>query len=219
MGNKGNCPTPPPRIPSWFLSYRGSITLLTAFFIFLITLSSSEPESFERMQVSAFGGGGGTLAAGVASRSFATDSLTLRYRPGSDRMTMRGDEVAPMDVDPVPEALAKGLQALETLDDLASAERVSVIASLQLLRDDSDNLTEFARQQMRMLAIQLRGLPLEVELQVGNRKDLAFSVLLARYALETQGIPSGSISVSLAGSGAVPADVLRMTLTRTTSEQ
>ncbi len=219
MGSKCNCPVPPPPIPSWFLTYTDSITLLMTFFILLMTFSSDEPESFERMQVSAFGGGGGTGAAGVASASVEKDSLSLRYRPGSGRVTMRGDEAAPMDVDPVHEALAKGLQSLDTLDELASAERVSVNSSLQLLRDDSDNLTEFARQQMRMLAIQLRGLPLEVELQVGNTKDIAFSVLLARYALETQGIPPGRISVSVANSGALPAGTLRMTLTRTTSEQ
>ena len=213
------CPPQPAEVPKWFMTYSDVITLLMTFFILLLTFASSEPESFERMQVAVFGGGGSTGFAGDPPKTKEADSLAVRYRPNSARMTARGSETAPMETDPVTESVAKGLKALEKMDELASAERVSTNSSLQMLRDSNGIMTPHAQQLLRMLAVQLRGLPLTVEFQVSGKADIDFAVQLARYIMETQQVPPGRILVSVAGAGVVPNDSMKMVLTRTDSPE
>ena len=120
-----------------------------------------------------------------------------------------------MEIDPVTESVAKGLKSLETLDDLASAERVSTLSAFQMLRDNNGILTPHAQQLLRMLAVQLRSLPLEVEFQVAQNEEADFAVQMARYIMETQQVPPGRISVSVGGLGALPDGNMKMILTRT----
>ncbi|MCA9033776.1 MAG: hypothetical protein KDA91_01540 [Planctomycetaceae bacterium] len=215
MGKKCSCPPQPAEVPKWFMTYSDVITLLMTFFILLLTFASSEPESFERMQVAVFGGGGATGFAGDPPNTKESDTLVVRYRPNSARMTQRGAEAAPMETDPVTESVAKGLEALAQHDELVSAERVSTNASLQLLRDSSGLLTAHAQQLLRMLAVQLRGLPMTVEFRVSEKRDVDFAVQMARYIMETQQVPHGRILVSVGGEGAVPKGNMKMVLTRT----
>jgi hypothetical protein len=73
-------------------------------------------------------------------------------------------------------------------------------------------------QQLRMLAVQLRTLQLEVEFQAGHTRDADFCVSLARFMMETQQIPPGRISVSQLGENAIPPDSIRIMLTRTKTQ-
>ncbi len=212
---KCRCPPQPAGVPAWFMTYSDVITLLMTFFILLLTFASSEPEKFERMQVAVFGGGGASGVAGEAAKSVERDSITLRYRPTSARMTQRGSEMAPMDEEPANEAIARGLKSLDSLDELDSAERVSLEASLELLRNSDGTLTAYAEQQLRMIGIQLRSMPLEVELQAANPADAAFCIEMARFVLETQQIPPGRFSVSVAENGGPAANSIRILMTRT----
>lgn len=216
-GKKCRCPPQPAGIPSWFMTYSDVITLLMTFFILLLTFASSEPESFERMQVAVFGGGGSSGVAGKVPKATENDSLTVRYRPNSARMTKRGSEVAPMEIDPVMEALSRGLKSLEKLDELDSAERVSMVSSLEILRNTDGSITDFGIQQLRMIANQLRSMPLEVELRAASAEDAAFCVEMARFVLETQQVPPGRISVSVAGMGALPDNSIGIMMTRSQS--
>ena len=212
---KCKCPPQPAEVPKWFMTYSDVITLLMTFFILLLTFASNEPESFERMQVAVFGGGGASGFAGDPPTSKETDSLTVRYRPNSARLTSRGSETAPMEVDTITESVAKGLKSLEKTDELASAERVSTNTSLQMLRDSQGVITPHAQQLLRMLAVQLRGLPLTVEFQVSGKADIDFAVQLARYMMETQQVPPGRILVSVAGGESIEQGYMKMLLTRT----
>ena len=64
MGREKKPPDKPDDIPAWFMTYSDVITLLMTFFILLMTFATNEPERFERMQVSMFGGSGATGLAG-----------------------------------------------------------------------------------------------------------------------------------------------------------
>ena len=103
----------PPRedIPAWFLTYSDVITLLMTFFILLLTFATTEPESFERIQSSMFGGGGGSGFAGKQGEHFQ-DAIISRIRPRSARMTQRGSESPPIDTETTTESLGKGLKSM-----------------------------------------------------------------------------------------------------------
>jgi chemotaxis protein MotB len=214
MGKKCRCPPQPAEVPTWFMTYSDVITLLMTFFILLLTFATNEPESFERMQTAVFGGGGATGVAGDTENAVDQDAMVVRFRPNTGRMTNRGSEMPPMDSDPVKKSIRKGLKSLETLEDLASAERVSMVLPLRLIRDHQGLPTDLCVQQLRMLAVQLRSMQLEVEFQAVEPADSDFCVSLARFMLETQRIPPGRVSVSRAGPGAVPSGSIRILLTR-----
>jgi chemotaxis protein MotB len=197
------------------MTYSDVITLLMTFFILLLTFATNEPESFERMQIAVFGGSGATGVAGDTENAVDQDSVVVRYRPNSSRMANRGSEMPPMESDPVKESLAKGLKSLDTLDDLATAERVSMVLPLKLIRDNQGLPTDLGMQQLRMLAVQMRSLQLDVEFMAGKSSDAEFCVSLARLMLETQRIPPGRVSVSQSDTNTVAPDSIRIMLSRT----
>ncbi|MCA9059274.1 MAG: hypothetical protein KDA85_12280 [Planctomycetaceae bacterium] len=215
MGDKCHCPTPPVEIPKWFMTYSDVITLLMTFFILLLTFATNEPENFERMQVAVFGGGGATGVAGEMPMSMDQDSTVLRFRPQYARLTSRGSEMPPMESDPVLQSVAKGLKALNKPDELAGSERVSMLLSLSMLRGENGTPTSFALQQLRMMAIQMRHLPLKVEFQVSSQDDTMFCVQMGQFMLQALNIPLGRVSISLGSTDQVPEGSLRVMMTRT----
>lgn len=218
MARKCKCPPEPAQVPAWFMTYSDVITLLMTFFILLLTFATNEPEHFERMQTAIFGGGGATGMAGKNPNAIDQDALVVRYRPKSARKTQRGSEMPPSDTDPVNEALSRGLESLQTLHELATAERFSITLPLNLIRDDDGRPTDFGLQQLRMLGVQLRSLPLEVEFQSGVPSDIEFSVALSRFLLETQKIPPGRVSVSQIDPNSLPRGSIRLLISREISE-
>jgi len=200
------------------MTYSDVITLLMTFFILLLTFATNEPESFERMQTAVFGGGGATGLAGETENTVDEDAMVVRFRPNTGRMTDRGSEMPPLEADPVTQSLDKGLKSLETLDDLASAKRVSMVLPLSLIRDNEGFPTDLCVQQLRMLSVQLRSLKLEAEFQAMRQADAEFCVSLARLMLETQRIPPGRVSVSRVGAGNFPADHIRIVLIHTAAQ-
>ena len=112
MGKEKPLPPPADDIPAWFMTYSDVITLLMTFFILLLTFATSEPESFERMQMTVFGGGGATGIAGETDTPLDKDAIVARFRPKSSRVTVRGSETPPRDREPVSTSLAKGLEGL-----------------------------------------------------------------------------------------------------------
>lgn len=214
MGSgKCRCPPPPMEIPKWFMTYSDVITLLMTFFILLLTFASSEPENFAQMQIATFGGSGGSGIAGAKPTSQDKDSLTVRYRPSAARRTARGSESAPLDITPIGESASKGLDALENPDQLMSAERVSTETRMDGLRDSDGKLNSRGVQQLRLMAIQMKSLGLNAEMQVSNSEDISFAVGMARYLQDELKVPLGQISVSV-GTTSANSSTLKTTLTR-----
>ena len=214
---KCRCPPAPMEIPKWFVTYSDVITLLMTFFILLLTFASSEPENFEMMQVATFGGSGGSGLAGSKPKGLEKNSLTVRYRPSSARRTPRGAETAPLEIIPIAESASKGLDALENPDELISSERISTESLIEGLRDENGQLTSRAVQQLRLIAVQMKTLPLCAELQVSETSDIGFAVGMARYMQDELKVPIGRLSVSVGKSSRTGA-TLKMTLTRSKEE-
>ena len=107
-------PEPKEDIPKWFMTYSDVITLLMTFFILLLTFSTNEPEMFEKMQISLFGGGGASGHAGPRAEGADKDAWVVRIRPPASRYAMYGSETPPMLADPSKQAINKGIEVLDS---------------------------------------------------------------------------------------------------------
>ena len=80
---------PPPdtsgEVPTWFMTYSDVVTLLMTFFILLLTFASSDPEHFEKVQISLSGEGGSTGFADPMLKETKRDSFAARIRPKASR--------------------------------------------------------------------------------------------------------------------------------------
>lgn len=194
------------------MTYSDVITLLMTFFILLLTFANSEPENFEKMQVATFGSAGSGGLAGSKSTGLDKDAMNVRYRPGTARRTPRGSEMTPTEPTPIGESASKGLESLENPEELASAERVSTTSLVETLRDENGQMTPQAVQQLRLIAIQMKSLPLSAEFQVSDPANIDFAVGMARYMQDELKVPSGRLSVS-AGESTI-GKTMKITMTR-----
>ncbi len=184
-------------IPRWFVTYSDVITLLMTFFILLLTFSSSEPEGFELMQESLFGSGGSASNVGVKVKEAEKETLVVRLKPPSSRMTSRGSEIPPMYTDPVTEAATKGLSALEENNDLANFERFSLDVSIHLFTTSKGEPTEVALHQLSLLANQMKRLPLELTMSVDSPEYLGNVAQLAELLTSRFKVPPGRIGIAV----------------------
>jgi len=84
-----------PGIPTWFLTYADTVTLLMTFFVMLMSFSTLSEEKFEKVK--------GSLMAHlgmVGQRRMSKDSLLLRRMLASSRMFVEGYENPP-EYDPI----------------------------------------------------------------------------------------------------------------------
>lgn len=183
-------------VPVWFMTYSDVITLLMTFFILLLTFATNEPERFERMQMTMFGGGGGTGIAGKADSPLDKDAIVSRYRPKSSRVTIRGSETPPKNTEHVSESLAKGLEGLSDHQfDPNTSYEINMTIN-QLVRDGK--ILSVGQQRMRMLAIQLSQGSSTAVMGVSNSQALPDAILLVE-TLYGLGVPPGKLAVSVNG--------------------
>lgn len=204
---------PPPEIPSWFMTFSDVITLLMTFFILLLTFATNEPEAFERMQVSLFGGTGSTGIAGESDTTVNRDAVLMRERPRAGRITDGGSEMPPTFTDPAYESFANGISGLEEHEDRVLSTTHSLTISTLLLVDSDGEVTSFGAQQLHMLGIQMKKRPLRLDLMVSGGDAVATAITLAERLMAHEGIALGRVGVGLAPSQ-VPDGVVRMVVTQ-----
>ncbi len=191
-------PDPPgDDVPAWIMTYSDVITLLMTFFILLLTFATDEPESFERMQVTLFGAGGGSGIAGESLGSTDLDAVLMRKRSRSGRITVRGSEIPPTFTDPVYESLAKGISGLEEHEDRTVSTTHNLTVPTSLLVNSDGVLTPFGAQQMRMIAIQMKKRPLHLDLFVADIAQVTTAYTLAEHLMMQEGIPVGRVGIGL----------------------
>ena len=203
-------PEPPADVPFWFVTYSDVITLLMTFFILLLTFATNEPESFDRMQVAFFGGGGATGFAGPPQDPMEKDACVLRVRPPAGRQTTRGSEMPPTHSDPALASLATGIESLQDDEARDLQQRYSIRIPLALLVESGGRVTALGHQRLRTLAVQLRKAPFHASLVCANKHDLAKALALAEVLTHTHAISLGKVSLGMAG--AVPAGSLEIEL-------
>jgi flagellar motor protein MotB len=189
-------PEPAGDIPPWFLTYSDVITLMMTFFILLLTFASSEPEKFERMQVSLYGGSGANGLVSEADGPLEKDSLVVRQRPKSSRMTTRGSTMPPVHTEDARESVAKGLETLDKLEHDPTVGR-SIEISLYALVDQDKRITALGTTMMDMFAKQIRKAPIFITFQVAGQEQFALAVALCHHLAETALVPYGRMAVGI----------------------
>lgn len=187
-------------VPPWFMTYSDVITLLMTFFILLLTFASSEPEKFERMQITAFGEGGSDGVAGNKSDSVDRESATFRYRPNKAKHTRHGSESPPTDVDPSTNSPTAGMQELEDESGLTDFQRLRFSTSKNSLLTSEGLLTQLGQQRMAMIARHLSQQRMRLAITVPNKSDLGPAVQLAHDMTYTFGVPIGRVAVGVTSS-------------------
>ncbi len=188
-------PEAPAEIPSWLMTFSDVITLLMTFFILLLTFATNEPETFERIQVSMFGGGGATGMAAEAQGPLDHDALLLRERQRSGRITQVGSEMPPIHSDAVDESLSKGIAGLEDneMRELSTKHGVMIPWSLFMTSDGA--ITPLGRQHLKMLAKHMRRQPIDADFLVADTSQFAQAQQLASYLFEGEAIQPGRLGV------------------------
>ncbi|MCR9119859.1 MAG: flagellar motor protein MotB [bacterium] len=205
-------------IPVWFVTYSDVITLLMTFFILLLTFATSEPESFEQMQVTIFGSAAGTGAAGDLPEGMEKDSILYRVRPRAGRITSNGVEQAPLYTDPQLEQFGQGILGLEDplVATFQSSHALQMPLSLLLLPDG--NLSPQGKQRLRMIGKQLVKSDTQLLLEVRGEANVERAVKLALLMAEETGAPPSRIGVGAANDPAVHEGSVRLVMRRTARE-
>jgi flagellar motor protein MotB len=201
-------PDPPgDDIPSWVMTFSDVITLLMTFFILLLTFATNEPETFDRMQVALFGGGGASGIAGE-TEGMDNDAVLMRERSRAGRLSKHGSEMPPIHTDPALESLADGIAGLEKDEErvLATAHRLQM--PLSNLVSAEGQLTSVGQQHLRMLAVQMRKRPLELQIVVSDEDRLTDALAIAEHLSVQERLPEASIAAGVASQHVSPGNVL-----------
>lgn len=191
-----NSPDPPMEVPAWFFTYTDVITLLMTFFVLMLTFATSEPERFERMQVALFGGSGGTGVAGPAE-VLEKDTVLLRERPRSARLTTRGSEMPPIHSDVTTQSLASGLQGLEEEPTAKTVDSFTFDMPVSLLVTDDEAITSVGAQYLRMFARQLRKGTHDITFSVSRESEIPHCMALCDYLIQHEQIKPASIAAGV----------------------
>ncbi len=209
-------PPPPPAedIPAWFMTYSDVITLLMTFFILLLTFSTNEPEMFEKMQISLFGGGGASGIAGPPPEGADRDAWVLRVRPASSRYALHGSEMPPLLHGPTKEAVNKGLEVMETNRFDPTTTHVIQMPIAHLLSERGE-LSTAGRTHMGRLARVLLRHPVQLTVEVSAERHLPAVLAVADRMIQERGVTPGHIAVSLVHPERLAERDLRLIVNRT----
>lgn len=204
-------PEPPMDVPTWFFTYTDVITLLMTFFVLLLTFATSEPEKFERMQVAMFGGGGSNGIAGQA-HPLDKDTVLIRERPRSSRMTARGSEMPPIESDPSIHSLAAGLEGLNEESNAAVSDSYEFEMPVSLLVTDRGEITPVGAQRLRMFARRVKKGTHDMTFEVSNTTEVDRCMAMCNYLVNNEQVHPGRIAVSVVDDNALSSK-LRIKLT------
>lgn len=191
-------PDPPEDdVPAWVMTFSDVITLLMTFFILLLTFASNQPETFDRMQVAMFGGGGAKGVAGT-SDGMDKDDLLMRERSRAGRIAPEGSRSPPTYSDPALSTLDKGMAGLELEEHRVIGTTHHVYQSLDQLVNDKGEITARGKQQLALLGRQLRKRPLHAEFVAHDESSLPMAISVVDYLVTNQSIPPAQVGVGVA---------------------
>ena len=182
------------------MTFSDVITLLMTFFILLLTFSTNEPESFDRMKVSLFGFGGSSGFVGDG-KGMDNDAILMRTRARSGRVAQDGSMMPPTYTDPDWDSLDKGLRGLEDDEQRKQTTTHRIKQPLRSLISADGELTSKGKSQLKLLAKQMRLRPLQADFVVGSEAHVDDALRLLEHLTKERVSP---LSV---GSGVAPRHV------------
>ena len=186
-------------IPAWFMTYSDVITLLMTFFILLLTFATTEPERFEKVTVSVFGGAGATGVAGHKQNQLDQDSWSQRVRPRAARIAMQGSEMPPIQHEIETSAMGPGLQSV-TEEEAKKDVMKSYAFNLPLAKLVSPKLkvTQKGQQVASKLARQLSSLAIHCTFEISQRSLEDPVCAFAYYLYQVEGSRPGQVGTGFA---------------------
>jgi len=184
-------------VPAWVMTFSDVITLLMTFFILLLTFASNQSESFDRMQVAMFGGGGATGVVGKAD-GMTKDALQMRERAYSGRTAPDGSEMPPIYSDPALSTLDKGISGLEPDENRVLSTTHHMKQTLSKIVNSESQLTSLGNVQLKLLSRQMRKRPLRLELVVHDSSQITAALNLAQHMVGNLGIQHSQVGVGVA---------------------
>jgi len=188
-------PEPPEDVPKWFMTYSDVITLLMTFFILLLTFATTEPERFEKMKISMFGGNGSSGIVSDMVDGIDRDSLVMRTRNESARQAERGTEMPPVDKDAPDSAMDKGLSGLESNVPQIEVNSVNLTLPVGQLASLNGEVFEYGEKTLGMLAKLSRQRQLDIRFETSNKQNLPRIMALVEYLIQADLIEAGNIAV------------------------
>lgn len=206
-------PEPPADIPAWFMTYSDVITLLMTFFILLLTFSTTEPEKFEKVQLSAFGSAGASGVAGHKIDALENKSWVQRVRPRAARIAMHGSEMPPMQDEPSSAAVGRGLESpTEEEQKKDTMTSNAFLVPLDYLVDNSSRITPRGIQLAKLLAGQFQELPVHGSIEISNKELAERASVFLTHLYHVQGVRAGQ--VGLAYTAGVDSDSIKIVIER-----
>lgn len=208
-------PPEPPMddIPAWFMTYSDVITLLMTFFILLLTFATTEPEKFDQARVSSFGRSSASGVAGKIHKGLDMRSWVERVRPRAARIAMQGSEMPPLIEYPAASPAGRGLKAP---DDKESKKDVMTTNSFQVRLDpfvnSNANLTPKGVQMARMIANQLRALPVHCAIEFSDVELSDRTTRFLTHLYDVEKVRPGQVGVGYSES--VDSDSIRFVIER-----
>lgn len=196
MAKKQTFEEPEDDVPGWVMTFSDVITLLMTFFILLLTFATNQPETFDRMQVAVFGGGG---ASGFASKAegMEKDALLMRERSRAGRMSQDGSEIPPEHNEQVLASIDKGVAGLEDNELREVFNSHSIKIPWKRLLDAKGNLSSEGQQRMKMFALQLKRLPLEFTVFVDQSEAVRKGLQLVNHLIQKERIVSSTVGIGV----------------------
>jgi flagellar motor protein MotB len=199
MARKTIPEAPPGDIPAWFMTYSDVITLLMTFFILLLTFSTTEPEKFDKVEVSAFGKSGASGVAGHEHQGLDMKSWVQRVRSRAARIALQGSEMPPMIDEPSSASVGRGL---ESVSDEDAQKDVMTTNSFQVplapLVNTNANLTPRGIQIAGMVAQQLRKLPVHCAIEFSNPELSDRATRFLSHLYDVERVRPGQVGVGYA---------------------
>lgn len=135
--------------PEWMLTYSDSVTLLCTFFIMLLTFSSFDKETFQRLATSMVGSARPGLSQSPSRGG--RESLTWRERLRSGRAQTQGSEMPAMlqesDTEDVPAVDLAALVRVERVEDA----RVIIVPSRAIFLGSTAQLSHTGKAFLQVM--------------------------------------------------------------------
>ncbi|HZU38297.1 MAG TPA: flagellar motor protein MotB [Gemmataceae bacterium] len=181
----------------WIVTYSDMITLLMACFIMIITFSSKESEKYGRNRDALLSFGSSKGMAGPAHDGLDHDSVIWRVRPPLAHIGTSGSEMPPLHDDPGLEASQEILKSLQKSSDKTLKDSYTLRIPQSLLFEPNGHLSSSAPALLHALALNVRHLPYDVQIEVGDPADTDKAVTLCEYLFQHEMLHPGRLGVGL----------------------
>ena len=170
---------------NWIVTYADMITLLMAGFIVIVTFASRETDKLSPRNDSAIGTQGGTGVAGMLRKGPDKDQVVVRRAPMTGNAFDRGSEM-PAAYSDSPIEVTKSVQSyLDQNPPGRLSDNFEIALPMGLMFEGNGNLSQAGMVRLQQVAQQIRMLPFEVLIQVGNSREIPQAIRVYEYLFQT----------------------------------